>query len=112
MVAVSVLAALTWGAQAYVWATETPAPVPSGLVFVRTGPFLTRFQAWGPPSADPVVLIHGAFESVTTWEPVARHLAPAHHVEAYDLEGYGYTQRVGPYTTAALAAQLDRKSVV
>jgi pimeloyl-ACP methyl ester carboxylesterase len=38
---------------------------------------------------------------------VARLLAPTHHVEAYDLEGYGYTQRVGPYTTASLADQLD-----
>jgi pimeloyl-ACP methyl ester carboxylesterase len=104
--AVCVLAAVTWSTQVYVWATDTPASVPAGLSYVRTGPYLTRFQAWGMPSADPVVLVHGAFESVTTWGPVARLLAPNHHVEAYDLEGYGYTQRVGPYTTESLATQL------
>ena len=106
VVAASVLAALTCSAQWYVWATDTPASVPSGLTFVRTGQYLTRFHTWGAPSADPVVLVHGAFESVTTWAPVAERLAPTRHVEAYDLEGYGYTQRVGPYTTESLATQL------
>jgi pimeloyl-ACP methyl ester carboxylesterase len=106
VVAVCVLAALTWGAQAYVWATDSPASVPSGLTFVRTGPYLTRFQTWGAPSPHPLILVHGAFESVTMWGPVAKLLAPTHHVEAYDLEGYGYTQRVGPYTTESLATQL------
>ncbi|HEY5108209.1 MAG TPA: alpha/beta hydrolase [Acidimicrobiales bacterium] len=107
LVAASVLAALTWGAQVYVWATDSPASVPAGLTFVRTGPYLTRFEAWGEPTAHPVVLVHGAFESVATWRPVARLLSPTHQVEAYDLESYGYTQRVGRYTTEALAAQLD-----
>ena len=101
-----VLAAITWAAQVYVWVSDTPASVPAGLSFVRTGPYLTRFQAWGTASAASVVLVHGAFESVTTWGPVARLLAPHHHVEAYDLEGYGYTQRVGPYTTESMATQL------
>jgi pimeloyl-ACP methyl ester carboxylesterase len=104
--AVCVLAALTWVAQLYVWSTDSPASVPAGLAFVRTGAYLTRFQAWGTPSVEPVVLVHGAFESVTTWGPVASLLAPHHHVESYDLEGYGYTQRVGPYTTRSLASQL------
>ena len=106
VVAGCVLAAITWVAQISVWASNAPAPIPAGLFFVRTGPYLTRFQVWGSPSADPVVLVHGAFESVTTWGPVARLLATNHHVEAYDLEGYGYTERVGPYTTESLASQL------
>ncbi len=106
LVAACVLASLTAASLAYDVATDTPVPVPSGLAFVRTGAYATRYEAWGAPSSDPVVLVHGAFESVATWRPVARLLAPATHVEAYDLEGYGYTEHVGPYTTASLAAQL------
>jgi len=106
LAAVCVLASLTVAASAYVVATDAPAPVPSGLTFVRTGGYATRYLAWGAPSAHPVVLVHGAFESVATWRPVARLLAPVTHVEAFDLAGYGYTDHVGPYTTEGLATQL------
>ncbi len=87
--------------------TARPLPDPTGLHFVRTGSFLTRYAAWGASSSNPVVLVHGAFESVDYWRPVARILSRTYHVEAYDLEGYGYTQRVGPYDPATLVAQLD-----
>lgn len=50
--------------------------------------------------------MHGAFESVDYWAPVARILSRTTHVEAYDLEGYGFSQRVGPYTKRTLVAQL------
>lgn len=73
---------------------------------MRTGAYETRFQSWGGLSAHPVVLVHGAFESVDYWRPVALRLSRCTHVEAYDLEGYGYTQRVGPYDASTLAAQL------
>jgi pimeloyl-ACP methyl ester carboxylesterase len=43
---------------------------------------------------------------VDYWAPVAKILSRSTHVEAYDLEGYGYTQRVGPYTARTLVAQL------
>ena len=104
-----VLAAITWTARAYVWATDAPATAPTGLTFVGTGPYLTRYEAWGPRAENPVVLVHGAFESVATWVPVATRLArDGAHVEAYDIEGYGYTEHVGPYTTESMARQLDR----
>jgi len=106
LVALCVVAALTASASVYVVATDAPYPVPGGLSFVRTGGYATRYEAWGAPSAHPVVLVHGAFESVATWRPVARRLAAGEHVEAYDLEGYGYTDHVGPYTTESLATQL------
>ena len=97
---------MTGIAQIYVLSTDRPAKVPSGLTFVRTGTYETRYQAWGPTGGDPIVLLHGAFESVAYWQPLARVLARRHHVEAYDLMGYGYTEHVGPYTTEALATQL------
>jgi pimeloyl-ACP methyl ester carboxylesterase len=85
-------------------------PRPAGLSFVKTGAFNTRYQAFGPPMSQskqpPVVLLHGAFESVATWEPVAIRLARFTHVEAIDLSGYGFTDRVGPYTLDGLIAQL------
>ncbi len=105
---VCVLVAISWAAQAYVWATDAPATAPAGLTYVRTGPYLTRYEAWGPRAGPPVVLVHGAFESVDTWVPVATRLARGSHVEAYDIEGYGYTERVGPYTTESMARQLAR----
>ena len=83
---------------------------PSGLTMVKTGNFATRFQSFGPSVADsgrpPVVLLHGAFESVATWKGVATQLAKTTHVEAYDLAGYGFTDHVGPYNLSALVAQL------
>jgi pimeloyl-ACP methyl ester carboxylesterase len=100
------LAAVTWGAQLYVWATDTAATAPAGLSYVRTGAYATRYQAWGAGTNRPVVLVHGAFESVATWVPVATRISATAHVEAYDLEGYGYTDRVGPYTTESMALQL------
>ncbi len=98
--------AVTGIAQVYVLSTDRPATVPGGLTFVRTGTYETRYEAWGPPGRDPIVLLHGAFESVAYWQPLARVLARRYHVEAYDLKGYGYTDHVGPYTTEALATQL------
>jgi pimeloyl-ACP methyl ester carboxylesterase len=88
--------------------TAGRAALPSGLTFVRTGTFQTRYRTWGDPVAPgpPLVLIHGAFESADTWEPLAAVLARGHHVEAYDMKGLGYTERMPPYDVGALAAQL------
>ena len=107
-VAIGAWVAVTGIAQIYVLSTDRPAKVPRGLSFVRTGAYETRYQAWGRARGDPIVLVHGAFESVAYWAPLARDLAPRYHVEAYDLKGYGYTSHVGPYTTEALATQLYR----
>jgi len=107
LVALFVLASVSGAVQAYVWVTDSYATAPAGLTYVTTGAYQTRFQAWGPRSDHPVVLIHGAFESEAIWRPVATRLARDVHVEAYDLEGYGYTDHVGPYTVKSLVAQLN-----
>ncbi len=86
---------------------EKAVAPPSGLTYVKTIGYETRFAQWGKLSTNPIVLVHGAFESVYVWEPVAKILAHTHHVEAYDIKGYGYTTHVGPYTTEALAQQLS-----
>jgi len=104
--AIGLISSVTLIAAVYDAETGRPTPAPAGLSYVRTGTYLTRYQSWGTSTTTPVVLIHGAFESVDYWAPVARTLSRSTHVEAYDLEGYGYTQRVGPYTARALVAQL------
>jgi len=108
LVVLCLVAAITSAAQAYVWATDVPATVPAGLTFVTTGTHQSRFEAWGPRTGRPVVLVHGAFESVAIWRPVAAQLSGSVRVEAFDLEGYGYSDHVGPYTTGSLAAQLQQ----
>jgi pimeloyl-ACP methyl ester carboxylesterase len=105
-VIVGLVASVTLICAVYDAETSQPTPAPKGLSFVRTGSYLTRYESWGGSSAHPVVLVHGAFESVDYWKPVAALLSRTTHVEAYDLEGYGYTQRVGPYDASTLATQL------
>jgi pimeloyl-ACP methyl ester carboxylesterase len=85
--------------------TQGTVPVPSGLKYVQTGDIRTRYVAWGD-SGTPVVLVHGFIESADTWAPTARLLAADHRVYAIDLDGFGYTQRVAPYSTAHLTTQL------
>lgn len=94
-------------AELYVATTSKPLAVPRNVHFVQTGSFATRYEAWGAPTKHPIVLLHGAFESVATWEPLAHALQASNHVEAYDLKGYGYTDHVGPYTIEALSQQLE-----
>ncbi|HKV83880.1 MAG TPA: alpha/beta hydrolase [Ktedonobacterales bacterium] len=100
---------LTASSLIYNAVTNARAAPPAGLTYVQTGAIQTRYRVWGSPSlpGPAIVLIHGAFESADTWEPLATLLARAHHVEAYDVKGYGYTQRKGPYTVEALAQQLN-----
>lgn len=47
----------------------------------------------------PIVLVHGFVESADTWQYTPARLAAAgHRVYALDLDGWGYSQRVAPFT--------------
>jgi pimeloyl-ACP methyl ester carboxylesterase len=85
--------------------TRGRAAPPPGLRFVRAGDIDTRFQTWGT-TGSPVVLVHGAAESVDTWSRLVPLLARNHRVYAYDMTGFGYTERKAPYTVEHLASQL------
>lgn len=89
----------------YNLATQGPVSPPPGLTYVQTGDLRTRYVEWGT-HGSPVVLVHGFVESADTWAPTARMLAADHRVYAIDLDGFGYTQRVAPYSTSHLTAQL------
>lgn len=88
-----------------------PHPRPTGLTYVRTGDVETRVVRHGPATGAgrgtaAVVLVPGAAESADTWEPVARRLGGTRRVVAYDVVGWGYTERVGPYDLDHATRQL------
>ncbi|WP_185448036.1 alpha/beta fold hydrolase [Kribbella qitaiheensis] len=78
---------------------------PDGLRFAAAGDVNTRYETWGT-TGTPVVLVHGSAESVETWSKLVPLLAQDHRVYAYDITGYGYSERKAPYTVEHLAAQL------
>jgi pimeloyl-ACP methyl ester carboxylesterase len=85
--------------------TAARASPPPGLTYVEADGIRTRYQEWGS-TGTPIVLVHGAFESVDTWSRLAPLLARDHRVYAFDLTGYGYSQRKGPYTVDHQTDQL------
>ncbi|MBY8881315.1 alpha/beta fold hydrolase [Actinacidiphila acidipaludis] len=97
--------ALTAASFAYNGVTSgRPAP-PPGLRYVQAADIRTRYQVWGT-TGSPVVLVHGAFETVDTWSRLAPLLARDHRVYALDLTGDGYSERRGPYTVGHFTRQL------
>jgi pimeloyl-ACP methyl ester carboxylesterase len=99
------LAALTGFSFVYNLSTQGTVAPPSGLRYVQTGDIRTRYLEWGS-AGRPIVLVHGFVESADTWAPTARVLAAGHRVYAIDVDGFGYTQRVAPFSTAHDTTQL------
>ncbi|MFZ2014296.1 MAG: alpha/beta hydrolase [Nocardioides sp.] len=100
------VAAVTAFSFGYNALTRTPMAVPSGLTYVQAGDVRTRFREWGT-AGTPIVLVHGFVESADTWKYTAPRLAAAgHRVYALDLDGWGYSQRVAPFTAEHQTTQL------
>ncbi|MFC0058265.1 alpha/beta fold hydrolase [Streptomyces actinomycinicus] len=99
------LVVVTAASFAYNGVTAGRAAAPRGLTYVQAADIRTRYQTWGH-QGPPVVLVHGAFESVDTWSRLAPLLARDHRVYALDLTGNGYSERHGPYTVDHFARQL------
>ncbi|MEU1629955.1 alpha/beta hydrolase [Streptomyces sp. NPDC020096] len=105
LICAGLLIAVTLASYGYNDATAGRAAPPSGLTYVQAADIRTRYQTWGD-TGTPIVLVHGAFESVDTWSRLAPLLARNHRVYALDLTGDGYSQRRGPYTVDHLTRQL------
>ncbi len=73
---------------------------------VRTDGYLTAYREWGS-GGRPVVLIGGFLEPTFVWNQVAPLLARGFHVYALDLDGFGYTERHGPWTLAHWGDQVQ-----
>ncbi len=74
--------------------------------FVRTDGYLTAYREWGR-RGKPIVLIGGFVEPTFVWDRVAPLLARGHRVYALDLDGFGYTERHGPWTLARWGDQVQ-----
>jgi pimeloyl-ACP methyl ester carboxylesterase len=74
--------------------------------FVEAGGVLTAFREWGS-RGSPVILIGGFVEPSFVWDDVAPLLAHGHRVYALDLDGFGYTERRGPWTLAEWGNQVQ-----
>jgi pimeloyl-ACP methyl ester carboxylesterase len=74
--------------------------------FVRTDGYLTAYREWGS-GGRPVVLIGGFLEPTFVWDRVAPLLAHGLHVYGLDLDGFGYTERHGPWTLAHWGDQVQ-----
>ena len=102
--------AVTVAAYAYDLTTAGTLPVPpldAHGRLVTAGGLTTHFEQWGD-TGSPIVLVHGFVESAWVWHEVGPLLAAAgHRVYALDVRGYGFTQRVGPYTLTSDTAQLQ-----
>lgn len=64
--------------------------------FVRADGVLTAYREWGA-HGTPIVLVGGAVEPSFVWDEVGPILARTHRVFALDLDGFGYTERHGPW---------------
>jgi pimeloyl-ACP methyl ester carboxylesterase len=71
----------------------------------RADGVLTAYRTWGT-HGTPVVLLGGFFEPSFVWERVGPLLARTHRVYAFDMDGFGYTQRRGPWTLTEWVDQL------
>jgi pimeloyl-ACP methyl ester carboxylesterase len=108
-VVVGVVLLATLASVAYNLSTSDPnVPVQKlwhGKV-ARTDGYLTAYREWGSGSND-IVLIGGFVEPTFVWEQVAPLLALGFHVYALDLDGFGYTERHGPWTLAHWGDQVQ-----
>ncbi|KAI9838514.1 MAG: hypothetical protein M1837_002440 [Sclerophora amabilis] len=60
--------------------------------------YLIRWTRLGPPSAQPLVFIHGTPWSSRLWVPFALALSQTYHVYLFDNPGYGASQTLGEGT--------------
>jgi alpha-beta hydrolase superfamily lysophospholipase len=74
--------------------------------FVEADGVLTAFREWGS-HGTPIVLVGGFVEPSFVWEEVAPLLARSHRVYALDLDGFGYSERRGPWTLAEWGDQVQ-----
>lgn len=108
-VIVGLVLLVTIGSLAYNLATSDPN-VPVEQLWhgklVRTDGYLSAYREWGS-GGRPVVLVGGFLEPTFVWEQVAPLLALGFHVYALDLDGFGYTERHGPWTLAHWGDQVQ-----
>jgi 3-oxoadipate enol-lactonase len=64
------------------------------------------YQAWGPPGAPPLVLLHALAEGAADWDGVAPAFARHWRVYAPDLRGHGRSEWPGDYSVELMRADV------
>lgn len=91
----------------YLELTSPPPRIAVAGQYVRTGDVTTRYLSWGPANGRPVVLVPGFMETAGVWQQVGERLGAAGlHTVAYDVRGFGWTSRNGPYDLPSDTTQL------
>jgi len=105
-IAVALVIAITLASILYNAATSDPnVPVQQ----LWHGKFIdgTAYREWGS-HGPPVVLLGGFLEPTFVWQDVAPLLALGFRVYALDLDGFGYSERRGPWTVAHWGDQVGQ----
>jgi pimeloyl-ACP methyl ester carboxylesterase len=75
--------------------------------FIQADGRLIAYREWGS-EGTPIVLIGGFIEPSFVWREVGPLLAQAgHRVYALDLDGFGYTERLGPWTLQGWSDEVE-----
>lgn len=75
--------------------------------FVETGGIRIHVVTAGPPTGEPVVLLHGFPETWYEWRHAIPELAERYRVIVPDTRGFGESDKpAGPYTRSMLAADI------
>lgn len=105
LVVLALLVALTLASLAYNAATSD-ANVPVAVLWHGKTLDGTAYRVWGT-HGSPIVLIGGFIEPSFVWEKIGPVLGRDHRVYALDLDGFGYSERRGPWTLAHWGDQVQ-----
>jgi pimeloyl-ACP methyl ester carboxylesterase len=101
LLAVAVIAAVAFGA--WVWTQKRAPDIPYATLEKRWGSpadryvdlpggYHLRYRDQGKADGPVLVLLHGFYVSLETWEPWAAELGKTHRVISLDLPGHGLTR--------------------
>ncbi|MCA1837268.1 MAG: alpha/beta hydrolase [Actinobacteria bacterium] len=84
---------------------QAKVTVPGGRILALTDGDL-QVKEDGPPTAPPIVLLHGYVGSIRWWDAITPELAKDHHVIRIDLLGHGGSEKPASGYTMKHQAEL------
>ncbi len=81
--------------------------MPATEIEIRLPHLRLAAQAWGKPSAKPLLALHGWLDNSASFDAIAPQLAAEFHVVAIDLPGHGHSEHLPAGTHYHLAAYVE-----